>query len=273
MGMRSKPVPIYVFLPQDAASQGMSRRDGLQGAARKTGNDPAQPGGKFLAQMEAQALGADDPAQLSRWVKLTNLAVLQEACRAGHGVVLVCGHMPSIFALPLVLSRAGYDHTLVGLPNKLIYGMGLGQLYGDSLIINKNISSKSLFIGQLKRGKQVLARGGIVEIAADEYQGFSKGLPLAFLGRRREFKTGFAKLALSANAVVIPVSADVDKRGLINFRFHQPLQASGTDQNARVASLVEQFAAFLRAQWVSNLGDVIALQILKYLQLPRVDED
>ena len=132
-------------------------------------------------------------------------------------------------------------------------------------------SKRSFFAGELIRGKQVLARGGVFMIVADGYVGWSDGIPVDFLGRRRVIYTGFAELAVMTGAPVVPVFAGIDGKGRVTLRFMAPLQAAGADREEKVESLVRQYAEILMERWRNSPWDVTWKHMRKFPKLPAVE--
>jgi KDO2-lipid IV(A) lauroyltransferase len=202
------------------------------------------------------ALSRCTSKEFQRWVSITGLPILQESCRKGDGVVLVTSHLASLFALRPALHREGFDDR---------FGVG----YRYSLFeIPKGLSLGS----QLYEGKQVLKRGGIVMIVADGHMGSSRGIEFSLFGRRRVFRTGFAELALSTGAGIVPVSTSMDTTGHAVIRFMPPLEIPSLSHQQQTESLVSQYVEILHREWAENLGNVTWRHLKKFLQLQSVSE-
>ncbi|NLG26466.1 MAG: hypothetical protein GX557_01035, partial [Chloroflexi bacterium] len=125
---------------------------------------------------------------------------------------------------------------------------------------------------QLYEAQRALRSGGCALIAADGRQGASADIEVPFLGHRRPFKSGFAELALSADARVVPLSVTVAPSGRLRVRLDAPLTPIGTTHAERVHSLVLQYAAWLEREWSQDLGNVVWRQIARLLSYPGITE-
>jgi lauroyl/myristoyl acyltransferase len=144
--------------------------------------------------------------------------------------------------------RRGYQYSSYGAPEGL---SGASQLY---------------------KGRQALQRGGIVMIVADGYAGSSPGIALPFYGRNRIFRAGFAELALSAGAAIVPASVSMDMTGHVNVRFLPRLEIASSSHQQQIESLVLQYVEILRKEWAKNLSSFSWKQLEKFLQLPPAGE-
>jgi fatty-acyl-CoA synthase len=202
------------------------------------------------------------------WSLRLDMSSLERSYHKGKGVILAGRHS--------------------GL-NKLVQKLTMERLKPGSFTVIGNVASfqpegaaalsktdrwrlkLSIFLNQLLNGKRTLTRGGIVLIMPDGHDGLSSCISLPFHGRMRDFKAGFAELALEADAPVIPVSlaVDVPKRQAAVL-FLEPLDNGPADMPhpARVEGLVRQYVAFLKEEWNRCPGIVPLSQMRKHLDLP-----
>jgi lauroyl/myristoyl acyltransferase len=118
---------------------------------------------------------------------------------------------------------------------------------------------------------KALRGGGIVHLAADGQVGTSSGISMPFHGHVRPFKAGFAELAITAGADVIPVVVSLDIAGGVDIEFLNPLDfASGNmTRQEQVESLVKQYASIVERRWAQAPGNIPWRQVKAFLKLPR----
>ena len=92
-------------------------------------------------------------------------------------------------------------------------------------------------------------------------------LLLPFLQRLRPFRTSFAELALLTGAVVLPVSAILDRQGIPEITFYPSFDVGDEAQpkSERIEQMVKQYAGFLETEWVKTPGNIRLLHIKDYL--------
>ena len=98
-------------------------------------------------------------------------------------------------------------------------------------------------------------------------------LDMPMLGRWMKFAPGFADLALSTRATVLPVSTPVDEMGRYRMEIHAPLDPGDKSEPRpqRIESLVHQYTQHLEQLWISNPGNVEPIQAKKMAILPRTN--
>jgi len=218
------------------------------------------------------ALSRLGPGQFDRWVTVTGASFLEEACREGRGVVLVSSHAHVRRIVPWILHRAGHDEW--GAVSYIrddgsFEGMGLRDAVQNSLP-RRMLPEGSYFSIQLYKAKQVLGRGGIIFVAADAPVGSSPGIRLPFLGRHLDFRKGFAELALSAAAPVIPVRASIDTTGHVTVRFLPRMKVAGASHEEQVESLVRQYVDGLSKEWIEEFGNINWVYLRMFLARPLI---
>ena len=173
---------------------------------------------------------------------------------------------------PLLLVRRAYpDIIIVGMASSQLQAMGLGHLK-RALLADEEVWSGDRdhrFASQMAAGRQALARGGIVLIAADGQMG-SRLQQMPFHGRRRPFGIGFAELATATGAEVIPVFTRLNASGKVDIQFHKWLTAVDPEASREesVADLVRQYAVMLQDVWAEVPGNIAWHSIRKFLGLP-----
>ncbi len=204
----------------------------------------------------------------SCWSLKVDMARLESAYRQGKGVIIAGRHAGiALLVRELALGRLkpnGYYFI------KMAAGF-LGQ--GGEALPPRELKRLrlSIFLDQLLIGKRVLSGGGIVFILPDAREGLSRGIPIIFHGRKRNFKTGFAELALETGSPVLPVSMGIDvHRREMTLAFLDPLDngPGDTPHAGRVEGLVRQYAEFLREEWNRCPGSVFFKHIKAHLVIP-----
>jgi lauroyl/myristoyl acyltransferase len=169
----------------------------------------------------------------------------------------------------VILDRLGFDQGL-----SLIAGGQKAKFMGleNSKQIMLKIATSDVF-PSLRLAKRILEEGGIVYVMADGYRG-TGGISVPFHGRRREFRTGFAKLAASTGADVLPGFVSLDTSGHVKLEFFDPLDSgSGKAYPAKqVEWLVQQYASILGKRWVQEPGQVTWGHMKKFLDLPTAEQ-
>lgn len=194
---------------------------------------------------------------------------LDAALQPKKGVVLTFAHSYTVYLVRywLLASRPEPEFTILQASDA---AQRMGMPFSPA-------ASHSIHVRQLRQAKECLQQNGIVSIAADGLDG-RKTLVLPLYQYPYPFRTAFARLAMSAGAVVLPVSARLDQRGYVVLIFHPPLQ-QGNDQEPyqqRVEQLVRQYAAFLHTEWAASPGNIPSRFMERYLlgapHLDKADE-
>ncbi|MEW5941033.1 MAG: AMP-binding protein, partial [Chloroflexota bacterium] len=221
----------------------------------------------WLYRWRTTSLNRED--EFARRVRVLGREHIERARAAGRGVVVVHSHfgLQHLGAVP-VLDMNPDEAMIVGGSARTLRLTGLGKLNRQSMlsINDETINDISSLSFQLAKGKRLLERAGILFIAGDGYYGLRK-LDFPFLGRLRPFGAGFAEVALSAGADVIPVFSALTPTGDVEIVFHPPLAPSGADRDAQVRSLVGQYVGLLEAQWRASVPNIRWSQMRKYLGL------
>lgn len=193
------------------------------------------------------------------WSLQVDIAPLERAYKKGEGVIMVGRHFD--FNPPVTELALGYLK-----PDNFSMVVSADQFLPRATELKETLSSRNLnrlklpiFVDQLLKSKNVLARGGIVLILPDVQDGLSRSVFLPFHGRMRDFKTGFAELAIETGATVIPISVAVDvRKRQVRILFLEPLDNGQVDMDreVRVERLIRQYATFLKEEWACCPGIV-----------------
>ncbi|MBV7339688.1 hypothetical protein KFU94_68050 [Chloroflexi bacterium TSY] len=202
------------------------------------------------------------PAEFEQLVTICGQENLQKAQEERKGIILARAHMVLSSLIGHWLNQNGFSkQTNIGQINKIFQ--------------KRNIETTKFAVSfeiarQVMQAKKALAHGGVAHILPDGYRG-SGGLPLPFCQRHHEFRTGFADLALTTGAAVIPAFVSLDLNGHIEIQFSKPLDVGPTtmEQGERVELLIRQYATLLEKHWREEPWLISWQWIEKYLELPE----
>ncbi len=205
----------------------------------------------------------DSPFTFTAGIRQTRFegqAILDELRMSGRGVLLVRSH-----------DRATHWFRSLGLADYRVGGIRhlLRQLRQRG-----PLDEQALFSQQLSQACYRLARGQVVEIHGDGYDGTSAGIEHEFHGVRRRFLAGFAELALLSNAAVFVVDCRLYRPLTAHIRLHGPLDAgpSTMPHAERVAWLVNQYVDCLRGMWADRPWQVPLSEMDSYFATSRCSE-
>lgn len=197
----------------------------------------------FFSCLRIESLQRCDKETLSHWIKASGFNKVKQALSTGNGVLLVSAHtaISSRIARHVLLQHGFQPPVFVG-------------KVSASEKINKTDSEASLMYAQnLYRGREALLSGGIAFMAPDAKAGSSATITAPFCGFVREFKGGFAQLALATSATVIPVVVCMNMQGQLEIRFLDPLDSGDErlSEEERIQKLVTGYAKFLEHVWLT----------------------
>jgi acyl-CoA synthetase (AMP-forming)/AMP-acid ligase II/lauroyl/myristoyl acyltransferase/acyl carrier protein len=209
-------------------------------------------------------------SEFARGVRVTGREHIERARAQGRGVIVLHSHfgLQHLGTVP-ILDMDPDEAMIIGGSARTLRVAGLGKLNRQSMlsINDETVNDISSLSFQLAKGKRLLERAGILFIAGDGFFGLRK-LDFPFLGRSRPFGAGFAEVALTAGADVIPVFSTLAPNGDVEIVFHPPLTPSGANREEQVRSLVEEYVTLLEAQWRTSVPNIRWSQMRKYLALP-----
>jgi len=212
-----------------------------------------------------QALDRSTDTQLKRWVRVSGIERLKAVQEAGQGAILVVSHLAVERVATLLLSRMGFKLNTLEYENRLaIHGIAGAA----SVKVWEIKETDGFMLRVIYLAKKALQKGEIFLLAGDGYHGGNE-MPLAFLGRQRHFKGGFAELAIAARVPAFPVFCTVDLEGRIDLEILEPLEA-GDDSSGRaerVAGLVRQYVTLLEDCWRRHPGNIAWYHLRRYFAL------
>jgi lauroyl/myristoyl acyltransferase len=130
----------------------------------------------------------------------------------------------------------------------------------------KNLLFRSL---SLYLTRPVLERGGVVRIASDGYHG-TNAIYTPFHGRLRPFREGFAELAVTTGADVIPVFTSFDITGRFKVDFLAPLEVehNKTNRQEKIGAFIRQYVYLLERRWAEEPGNIAWGMLEDYFASP-----
>lgn len=199
------------------------------------------------------------PAQLASIVKVHGAEIFTAAYQQRRGVILTLYHaFASRFVSPWLASVGIKPQMRIERASKVASADGLTYAPAMDSMLNAR---------QLHAAKNCLADAGVVHILQDGIHNAKGTIMLPFLQGVRPFRPSFAELALRTGAVILPVSAHLDRHGCIEITFCPALDAGGTGQpnSERIEQLLRQYASFLETEWLRVPGNITILLMKNYL--------
>jgi lauroyl/myristoyl acyltransferase len=178
---------------------------------------------------------------LARLTRVTGWEHFERCGREEVGLILLPIHSQFSLLFKPYLRHRGYDGIDVGLRNRSLEQKGLRTAAAKRFELAR----------QMHAAKHLLGRGGIVCNAPDARQNLDNSRPVEFFGRQRRLAAGFAELALTTGAHVMPIAYRFSLRGFFTMEFGVPFQVPALEltHEERVDALVAQYANFLRDEW------------------------
>ena len=197
--------------------------------------------------------------ELRQFITVEGWAILEKALEAGSGVLLVAGHYGLTRILIVYLEKLGFEILVI--PNRKVRAKGYSRKRTGTISVVS--SAQDIYIAH-----DALQEGKIVLILPDGQRGqiYSSS---PFLDRTREFKTGFAELALMSNAVIIPGEVRLGARVADMHKLYIELSPSFNVHREfsqkSVPMLIEQYARHLEKIWRTRPSSVHSNQMRWYL--------
>lgn len=120
---------------------------------------------------------------------------------------------------------------------------------------------------------RTLRKGGIVQILPDGHQG-TQAINLDFYEHQRAFRTGFAELAVSTHALILPVSLQFNMDGTLLIKISPALDLpDDIAPDQKIAHLIHQYVAGLDEYWQTNTHMILYSVMKKHMQAPKARID
>lgn len=199
-----------------------------------------------------------DAAKLDQYFVVEGWQRFAQAYQTGRGVLLALSHI----GLPKVLIHYLKAHGYSGPAIRQQMRVRLQATGEEMSPLNRMLLSAR----DLAEANQSLASGGIAYILPDGKQGATT-IAYPFWGRLRHFRTGFAELALTSGAVVLPAVCIPQLNGKFSIKFFEPfdLGTPAINRQERVELLVHQYADHLAQLWALAPGSLRTSDICQFL--------
>jgi len=184
--------------------------------------------------------------------------VLDRELAAKRPVMLLGSHFGVNRILPFWIARQGIPLVSIEWKDKLrALGLDFGQFL-RVLEVEGGFAARATLEAQ-----RWLRGGGLVHMTGDNLRQYiQRSREFQWLGFRFTLPMGFARLAVQTNATVIPYFCQFDSQGVVEIRFHSPLQfppesdsePPGTPAE-REARLIERFFEVLTGEIERSPGN------------------
>ncbi|MBI2870789.1 MAG: lysophospholipid acyltransferase family protein [Candidatus Omnitrophica bacterium] len=185
-------------------------------------------------------------------VKVQGKEHLETALARGKGALLVSGHVGGWELGAGIVSRLGYDVSVLALP----HATPEVTAYFNRRRSAAGVHTVSTQFG-LRRCLELLKENKLVAILGDKDFTGGQGVWVDFFGRKAEFPKGPAALALKSGAAFVPVFSLRDNEDGYVFSIEPPIAAPVTGEiereilylTARFAHILEKVIASHPFQW------------------------
>ena len=182
------------------------------------------------------------------WIPISGFHHFQSALSAGNGVILLSLHSNVRFDLSPIIEK------LAGIPPIITVSFNLGKYgkygkdpykaaYYDLAASNAEIAADAL---------NSLRAGRVLQIFSDTHDLRTKNYTADLLGKPRNFKAGFAELAVKTGAAIIPTINYIDNQHRISRAFLPPLHSDQPSYDGKILDMVEQYAQFIESSWKNH---------------------
>jgi acyl-CoA synthetase (AMP-forming)/AMP-acid ligase II/lauroyl/myristoyl acyltransferase/acyl carrier protein len=187
------------------------------------------------------------PDQLARFFHIEGLEHFRTARGRGRGIILVSYHGSTnrfaVAALPRWLDGPAIQ-TL-----NITHGMRLARRRRTGM--KRYINEPAILTDVAVDGLRTLREGGVVQVVPDIGYNAADGVPLTIAGYRFLIRPGFAELALTADAAVVPFFSTRRTDGRIDIHILPALDPGSpkADPAERTKDLLAQYADFVETAW------------------------
>jgi lauroyl/myristoyl acyltransferase len=227
--------------------------------------------GRFTVPWRVNALSRCGDESFRSWVRIENEAVLTELKAAGKPALLVNCHTAIGRVVPLVVMRLGHATATLE-PESYLQRMGVrGAARIQSITLRGE--GEKFWMKEMFQAKKVLDAKGIVHLAMDGHQGIG-GVARAFLGRKRIFQVGLAKLAIEMGVPIVLVNATLDEDGHVHINFRGPLDLGDASlpDDARLDLFLDYYVSMIETIWRTDLGNVSPRHLPPYLRSELISD-
>ena len=211
--------------------------------------------GIYTIAWRANALSRCDDAAFRTWVRIENEGALAALKAAGQPALLVSCHTAISRLTPLALMRLGHDIATLE-PEPYLQLMGARGAERIQSITLRGEGEK-FWMKEMFQAKKVLDAKRMLHLALDGHQG-TGGVVHDFLGRKRVFHVGLAKLAIQMGAPIVLMRSTLDDDGHVNLAFLGPLDIGDASlpEDARLDRFLSHYVGMIETIWRTDLGNV-----------------
>jgi lauroyl/myristoyl acyltransferase/acyl carrier protein len=197
----------------------------------------------------------------SRYFDLRGAVHLEEALQQNCGIICVGNHLPTSFVSRMFLDRRFEHHQMMA---NAVYRRAWQDLLADqgiSYVEGQKAARSAVALA----AAHTLAQGGVVGMAGDR-EDAQAGLPVVIGDRRHHLVYGFAELAISTGAAILPFYTRLLPEGRIQIHILAPLrwnQESNRETQAR--EIMAQYAAVQTQLWRQSPGMLLHGVIRRHL--------
>jgi amino acid adenylation domain-containing protein len=215
----------------------------------------------------ARLIESSPENQFERFFTFEGLEFLEQARRRGRGVILLTYHSSANrFSIAAVQRRIGGD------PIPTISLSYARRLHREDPEKRMRITNEAAMLADAAvAAHHLLQQGAVVQVIPDIGYDAAEGMPLDIAGYHFLVKPGFAELALLSQASIVPQYTTRKTGGRIHIRFESPLDPGqpAQDRRTRIASLLDQYAAFVESAWREAPESLTWSVIDTHLQRPK----
>ena len=248
----------------------LQRMRGLIGCTGNAARDLARHlSGLYSMPWRVNALSRLDAGAFRAWVRIENEQVLTDLKAASSPALLVSCHTAISRLTPLVLVRLGHDIATLE-PEPYLQRMGARGAEQIQSITLRGEGEK-FWMKEMFQSKKVLDEKRMLHLALDGHQG-TGGIEHAFLGRKRIFHLGLAKMAIQMSIPIVLVRSTLDEDGHVNLVFIGPLDVGDAVQpeEVRVKRFLDQYVDMIETIWRNDLGNVSPRHLPPHLRAEPV---
>lgn len=179
------------------------------------------------------------------WLPITGFNHFLKAVAECRGVILLGIHNNVRFDIsPIIEKFAGIEPMITvsyNLGKYGKYGQGsAGAEYHQLAASNASVAADA---------EKKLREGRVIQVFSDTHDDRTKNYTALLLGKPRNFKAGFAELAVRTGAPVIPTMNYIDDQYRVARVFFPPLHTDQPSYDGKILEMVEQYARFIENAW------------------------
>jgi len=234
---------------------------------RMPGKKGPAPGKVIPLIRESREAAMQQPLESEGWFRYFELCDtdhLDTALQQNCGIIFVGPHTPTRFAVRHFLQRRFETHQMVGYPAYHSTWQDLLADQGLSYAEGKKAARSAVAIAAAR----ALVQGGVVAMAGDEED--AQAGQAALIGDRlHHLVTGFAELAVSTGAAIVPFYTQFLQDGRIQIRFLPSLSWNRDgDRETQVRAIMAQYGAAQTQLWRQAPGALLHNTVLRHLDCP-----